>query len=313
VLSVILFFLVVVAGLLVFADVSKVGAILNQFTWTLLPLILTLTLLDDLLRFMRWSYFLKRIEVSLSLKDSASVFFSGLAMTITPGKIGETIKAYFVKQLTRVPMSKTLPVVVVERLTDLIAVALLAAIGAVYFQYGIMATAVVLLVIFAFVLVVQRRTLSLWIIDKLTSLPLVRRYRESIQYFYKGSYELLKIHRLTFAIAISMVAWGSECLGLYIVYYGLGHPQSFLLSSFVFSFSSVAGALSTLPGGLGVAEASMTGIMAASGMERSMAVSAMLLIRFCTLWFGFLVGFVVLMVNQRRFRLAELGGESCRE
>jgi len=310
---VILFFLVVVAGLLVFADVSKVGAILDQFNWALLPFILTLTLLDYLLRFMRWSYFLKLREASLSLKDSASIFFSGLAMAITPGKIGETIKAYLVKQLTGVPMSKTLPVVVVERLTDLIAVTLLAAIGAIYFQYGIMAMTLILLVIFAFVLVVQWRNLSLWIIDKMTALPLVRRYRESIEHFYKGSCDLLRIHRLTFAIAISMVAWGSECLGLYIVYYGLGYPQSFLLSSFVFSFSSIAGAISMLPGGLGVTEASMTKIMAAAGIERSVAVSAILLIRFCTLWFGFLVGFIVLMVNQRRFKLAELGGEPCRE
>jgi len=262
---------------------------------------------------MKWSYFLKRIEISLSLKDSASIFFGGLAMAITPGKIGETIKAYFVKQRTGVPMSKTLPVVVMERLTDLIAVVILAAIGAVYFQYGILVTAIMSLLIFSFILVVQRESLSVWIIDKMASFPLVRRYNESIQHFYKGSYELLKIRRLAFAIAISMVAWGSECLGLYIVYYGLGHSQSFLLSSFVFSFSSVAGAISTLPGGLGVAEASMTGIMAAIGIERSVAVSAMLLIRFCTLWFGFLVGFIVLMVNWKKFNLSQSRGGPCQE
>jgi uncharacterized protein (TIRG00374 family) len=312
-IAILVFFLLLIAGFLLIADISKVGEVLSGFKWALLPVILFLTLLDDALRFVKWHYFLRRVRVKLSTRESALIFFSGLAMTLTPGKAGEAIKSYLVKRRAGVDVSRTLPVVVVERLTDLIAVTLLAAIGTIYFRRGIMATAVMLLLICTFVLVVQRKNFAMWIIDKLGRLPFVRRYKKSIQEFYESSCELLKAYRLAFAIAISMVAWGSECLGLYIVYHGLGHPQSFLLSSFVFSFSSVAGAISTLPGGLGVAEASMTGIMAAAGIEWSIAVSAMLLMRFCTLWFGFFVGFVVLMVTWKRFNLSQPRSGPCRE
>jgi uncharacterized protein (TIRG00374 family) len=301
------------AGILFTTDISRVGSLLSSFRWSFLPLILCLTILDDVLRFFKWHYFLRKVGVKISNGESAGIFFSGLAMTLTPGKAGEVIKSYLVKRRAGVDVSRTLPVVVVERLTDLIAVTLLAAVGTIYFRHGIMAMAVMLLLICTFVLVVQRKNLAVWIIDMLGGLPFVHRYKKSIQQFYESSCELLKAHRLAFAIAISMVAWGSECLGLYIVYHGLGYPQSFLLSSFVFSFSSVTGAISTLPGGLGVAEASMTGIMAAAGIERGVAVSAMLLIRFCTLWFGFFVGFVVLMVTWKRFNLSQPRSGPCRE
>lgn len=312
-IAVTIFFLFLLAALLFYADVSKVGERLASFNWPLLPVILTLTLLDDVLRFVKWDRFLKIIEVDLSRKESASIFFSGLAMAITPGKLGEALKAYLVRRRTGQAMSKTLPVVVIERLTDLIAVAILASVGAAYFQYGISALVVVALLVLSFILIVQRRKVCLWLIDKIVVLPFTKKFSTTVRLFYESAFQLLKLRQLAWAIAISIVAWGSECLALYLIYIGLGHAQSLLLSSFVFSFSSIIGGISMLPGGLGIAEVSMTGIMAVVGMERSIAVSAMLLIRFCTLWFGVLVGLVVLTCNRKKFELSKFEGASCQE
>jgi uncharacterized protein (TIRG00374 family) len=72
---------------------------------------------------------------------------------------------------------------------------------------------------------------------------------------------------------------------------------------FVFSFSSIAGALSMLPGGLGVTEASMTGLMIGLGIDKSNAIAATLLGRFTTLWFGVIIGITVLLVNQKRWKI----------
>lgn len=305
--------LLVIAGVLLFADVQEVGGILTRFNWRFLPLVLALTLLDDVLRFVKWNYFLRTIEIELSVKDSARVFFSGLAMAITPGKVGEVLKSYLLKQRTGAPMSRTLPVVVMERLTDLIAVTILAAVGAIVFRYGVTVVVAVGVLLFFLIAVVQSRKVSLRIIGLINTVPFMTRYSSAIRSFYMSSYDLLRLHRLLLAIGISVVAWGSECLGLYVIYLGLGDAQSFLFSSFVFSFSSIAGAVSALPGGLGVTEASMTAIMVGFGMKRGIAASAMLLIRFCTLWFGFFTGTIVLIWNRKAFQLGKSTGVPCRE
>ena len=45
-------------------------------------------------RFIKWEYYLSLIGVKgLPWRDSALIFFSGLGMVITPGKVGEWIKS----------------------------------------------------------------------------------------------------------------------------------------------------------------------------------------------------------------------------
>ncbi|MFW6013165.1 MAG: lysylphosphatidylglycerol synthase domain-containing protein, partial [Candidatus Bipolaricaulota bacterium] len=96
----------------------------------------------------------------------------------------------------------------------------------------------------------------------------------------------------------------------YLVFQGLGIPQGFLLSIFIFSFSSVMGAVSFLPGGVGVAEGSMTGIMIAlAGLQKHFAVTATVLIRLSTLWLGIFVGLLVLSINRDKFTIASFDEE----
>ncbi|MFW6104699.1 MAG: lysylphosphatidylglycerol synthase transmembrane domain-containing protein [Candidatus Bipolaricaulota bacterium] len=298
----------VFVGLVLYGDVSRIGPKLARFNWFLLPVILSLTLLDDLLRFVKWDYFLKVLGVNLPWKDSAAVFFGGLAMAITPGKVGELFKSYLVKNLTGEVMSKTTPVVIVERFTDLLAVTLLASVGVAYFQYGIIALVVVAVFSLGLILVIQNRSLSSWLLDKLEYLPLIGNYANSVRNFYESSYRLLRLPRLVIAVSVSIFSWGSECVAMYLIFSGLGVEQSFLLSTFIFTFSSVMGAVSMLPGGLGVAEGSMTGIMVAvAGLSNSFAVAATLLIRLSTLWFAVIIGLITLLVNRERLGLSSFG------
>ena len=71
----------------------------------------------------------------------------------------------------------------------------------------------------------------------------------------------------------------------------------------VFSVGSLVGALSLLPGGLGVAETSMTALIRALGdVSRAAAVAATVLIRLATLWFAVALGLIGLAVEERLAR-----------
>ena len=89
----VLFGVVVYAGVTFFVDYDKVGSSLADFNWALLPLILVLTTMNYLFRFMKWEYYLRSIGVTgLTRVTSFLVFLSGLGMVITPGMGGGWVK-----------------------------------------------------------------------------------------------------------------------------------------------------------------------------------------------------------------------------
>ncbi|MBV9121362.1 MAG: flippase-like domain-containing protein, partial [Chloroflexi bacterium] len=118
------------------ADISKVGSALLHFRWLLLPAILGLTLCNYGIRFLKWHYYMHLLDVPVSWRASLRIFVSGLAMVVTPGKVGEFFKAYLVKEEAGTPMARTMPTVVCERLTDGVAMLGLASAGLILFGYG---------------------------------------------------------------------------------------------------------------------------------------------------------------------------------
>src|SRR5690242_19654979 len=92
--------IVVFAGLFAYGDFRKVASEARAFRWELIPLILFVTLGNYLLRFLKWQYYLRQIEVpGLSWLDSFLIYNSGLGMTVTPGKVGEWLKSHLLKEV----------------------------------------------------------------------------------------------------------------------------------------------------------------------------------------------------------------------
>jgi glycosyltransferase 2 family protein len=68
-----------------------------------------------------------------------------------------------------------------------------------------------------------------------------------------------------------------------------------LIAVFIFSISTVVGALIATPGGLGGTEGALVALTAQLlGLARTPASAAALLIRFATLWFGVILGLICL-------------------
>jgi uncharacterized membrane protein YbhN (UPF0104 family) len=93
--------------------------------------VLGLTLLNYLIRFGKWHYYLGRLGHHPRPTDSALVFLSGLSMAATPGKLGELVKAKLLASRSGVPAADTASVVIAERLTDVLALVLISAGGVV--------------------------------------------------------------------------------------------------------------------------------------------------------------------------------------
>ena len=299
---------VVVSLLALLSDVRQLGSALRRFDWWLTLPVLALTLGNYALRFAKWEVYLRRIGVPrLGLGTSAAIFLAGFSMSLTPGKVGEVVKGLLIRRVAGTPVSRTTAVIAAERITDGLAMLALAALGLTQFSYGRPILAVAVLGGVVAVALLQRPHLLLALLTRFEAVPLVGRISDHARHFLDASNVLYRPGLLLGAILTGIISWGLECVALFLVMIGLGLDPSWhllLVATFVLSVSSVFGALSMLPGGLGVAEASVAAMLLLliddPTMTSGVAAAATLLIRFATLWFGVLIGFVALAFVQRR-------------
>jgi len=291
---------VVTTAIALYADLPQMIRALARFRWEFLPVILALTLFNYICRFFKWQYYLKRLKIAVPWVKSFLIFISGLSMAITPGKVGELLKSYLLKRSTGAPISYTSPVIMAERLSDGIAMLLLAATGLVLYRFGWDLLLVLLIVGLTGIMVIQNRRLSLAILSYGERLPLVARIAHLIRAFYESAYTLLQWRPLLFAVTIGVISWSGECIALFFVFTGLGiapTPDLLIQSTFILSVSSLIGSASGLPGGLGTADGSMLGLTRLLvTTSATLGGAATLLIRLCTLWFGLGLGVVALLI-----------------
>lgn len=289
-----IFAFVVMLFIALYADVPNMLAAFAGFHWIYLPVILGLTLVNYAGRFVKWSYYLKRLRIVVRPSISLLIFLSGLSMAITPGKIGELLKSYMLRQYTDAPISHSSPIIVAERLSDGLAMLALASSGLLLYRFGLQLMLPLLVVGLVGVLVIQNRTLSLRLLRICERLPFLGRFALHFQAFYESAYALLQWRPLLLAVGIGIVSWSGECLAFYFVFRGLGIAASMdlaLKSTFILAVSSLVGSASGLPGGLGSADGSVLGLTRLLVTPSSaLGGAATLLIRFCTLWFGLLIG-----------------------
>jgi len=279
---------VVALGLGLYADFGRLGEELASFRWELFPLALALTALNYLLRFWRWQRYLARLEIEVPTGRSFAIFVAGLSGTITPAKLGEVLKCALLKRSFGVPVRRSVPIVLAERVTDASGVVVLAvAAGAGANRWPLLVLALAGVV--AIVLVVRS--------------PLLERFSR-LGEAPEAARALLETRLLLGMTALSAVSWFFECLAAYVCVRGLRLDLSLVDTVVVFSLGSLAGALSFLPGGLGVAEGSMTGLIQVLGdVPKAAAVAATVLIRLATLWFAVALGLVGLAVEEWQYRL----------
>lgn len=299
-----LFGALVFVGLSAYADFNAVIDGLGRFKWGYLPIVLGLVSVNYGLRFLKWQFYLKTIGVEgFPVRDSALVYFAGLGMVVTPGKVGEWLKCYLLREMHGTPFSRSAPIVIAERLTDSLGLVILGAAGLIVFGDAWPAFVVVVLGAIALVVLARHRPLAFWLIGRLERVPVLSRFAKHAEEFYTSSYALLSPGVLGSMTLLSVVSWGFEVVAFYVTLLGLGvdgGADLLLKASFIMPAATLASALLLTPGGLGVAEGGITGLsQVLLKLTRPDAAVGALVIRFCTLWFGVIVGLVALVFVSR--------------
>jgi uncharacterized protein (TIRG00374 family) len=297
----------VVVGLMAYGDFADILGSLGEFRWELLPALCALSLGNYIIRFFKWHFYLGQIGLrDIPKWDSFLAFFSGLAMVITPGKVGEWLKSYLIQEMDGVPFIRTAPILLAERFTDAVALLLLAAAGLIIFGQAWQIFLIVAVCSVIAIIVTRHRPTMRAILHAAERVPILARFATQVEEFYESTYTLFAPRSLIFTTVLSFISWAGEVVAFYLVLVGLGQEHSWMLlvqASFILPIATLAGAVVLVaPGGLGVAEGGITGLLQVivEGMTKSVAALATLIIRFSTLWFGVIVGLITLAVVSRR-------------
>jgi glycosyltransferase 2 family protein len=292
----------VIAGLSIASDLGELGDRLGGFGWAAFAAALALAAFNYAVRFARWQLYLRGQGLAVATGTSALVFLSGFALSITPGKVGELIKSYLLRHTDGVPVATSAPLVIAERVTDLIGLLLLGLAGVL--AYGV-ATGMVLA---GFAAVALGLVALAWpalghrVIDLVTRPRRLARLGDRLRELHRNLAGLLRPWPLGWATALAVVAWLAECIGFALIvaaFPGTAVPLGLAIS--IYAITTVAGALSFLPGGLLVTEAAMIAMLVQSsgGVDQPTATAATILTRLATLWFAVALGVIALAVLRR--------------
>ncbi len=260
---------------------------------------LGLSLINYGLRLARWRSYLAALGHPLPGGANAAIYFSGFAFTTTPGKAGELLRGVFLAE-HGMPMLRSAAAFLSERLSDLLAVVLIALPGLAVLPFG-------LPVVIVGVMAVVGVAVTLGLGDRLVGLahrptegsagPL----RKTARHVALLLFEARRCHTLRLSMSstvLSLAAWSAEAFAFWFVLHRLGLDIGLWFAMSVYALAMLAGALSFLPGGLGGSEAVMAALLVWKGVPAPQAAAATIVIRLATLWFAVALGLIAVTAGK---------------
>lgn len=292
-----------IAGILLYALLSAYSdlhAVLDQlerFTLWTLWVALGLVLTSYFIRIVRWQLLLRHVGHPVSARVGALAFLAGFALSITPGKVGEVVKAYYLREGAHVPYRDSLAAVVAERFLDGGSIVLfLAASGAAGYGTNPWIGVALFALVAAFLYALRHPEVIPWFLGKVERVGFARHIVPHLRLHHERLRLLLGGRVLATVGILGILAWAIEPLALAVLARGFHVSLPLTTCYFLFSAATLAGVLTLLPGGLGVTEGSLVALLTLQGVPLSVATPLVLTFRLCTLWFGVAVGSVSILV-----------------
>ena len=298
---------------LLFVFLSGTEAVLDAMTGidlSYIPPILAVAFIAYLIRGFRWNYYLKKMGLKVGQGEGLLLYFSGLSMLVTPMMISGAIKVGLVKARHGEPISSSFPVVIVERLTDLVGLMVIIVFCGVMLSMSgsdIQFTGVTIFVALFLICVIsilRSQRICLKFIKWVGRIS--QRAEEVLENAYSTMYTLLTPRLVASASGIALVSWIVQGFVLHLIFQGMGIELGILETMFIYAFPTVLGIISQLPGGIGAEEGGMMALMLVSGIDAGLAAASIILFRVLTLWFGLVMGIIALKYYTSKYLSEEM-------
>ena len=286
------------ATFLIASDINTIADKISSFKIEFLPIIIILVTCSWFVLFTRWHLLLMNSKIFIPKKNSFIIYLSGIALTIIPGKVGELVKSQLLKTKFGIPRSKTVPIVILEQFYTLIGLIVISFFGIWYFELGTYVigffTAVL---VFSFILISSKRIFNKLMVI-LEKRKITSKFVEPLSLSYDTIRKSIRGPIVFYATALTSIFWLLEAVTVYFVLLSFGVDDiEFLMVIPTYATSIMLGFLSFLPMGLGVVEGSLASFFSLQGIEVSLSLTLVIIIRVFTRWYGVAVGFVALRLS----------------
>ena len=262
--------------------------------------LLALSLVNYGFRGLRWHLFTRRLGLPTTLGQDMRHFLGGFAMVVTPGRVGELVRMRWLRRETGWAFERTAPLALVDRASDLAAMALILGLSVSLAATGVTgAVPVTILALMAAYVVTRPRllagcvTLAHRLIGRLPRLfGRIRSAARSLDRF-SG------MGAMAPALGLGITGWLAEGYAFHLLLGWMGAEIGLMKAIAIFVFATLAGGLTGAPGGVGGAEAAMIALLALDGVPMEVSVPATAIIRVTTLWFALAVGMAVFPFAER--------------
>jgi uncharacterized protein (TIRG00374 family) len=288
-------------------DLAQLSLTAVAKSWEVILLALILSLLNYLLRIIRWRFYLSCLGHVLDFRFTAMTYSAGFAYTLSPGKVGEMVRARYYLPLG-VPLTDVAAAFFAERVLDLLAMTALASLvftASHRYEGAFLAAAGVVVAALAVFTLMPWAAIARGFRPTDHHASRIRSVLADLTGALTSTQTLLRPGVLIWGFIVGLIAWGFEGAGLGLL--STMYPRaglSLTTAIGIYAIAVLIGGLSFLPGGLGSTEAVMTALLSANGLNVSEALLVTLACRLVTLWFAVAVGWVAVYALRPKQTLA---------
>ena len=299
IISVVIITIIIYAVFLFISDLDKISDKIFNFKIEFLPIIIGLVVFSWIISYSRWNILLKNQNIHIPHSLNFQIFLIGGALGITPGKIGELFKSQILKEKFNIPRTKTAPLFIVEKFLDLVSAMIVTLIGIWFIpEIGYLAIVGLMISVLLFKILTSKKFFN-QTLNFLNKIKFLKKYLEPLSSSHEILSKTLYSKKMFLLLILSFFYWIIIGCAAFFVIEGFGFSIGSILNIIsTYSSSLVIGALSFIPGGIGIAEGSLIGLLTFQGIDISEAIVIVVVIRIFTLWFSTITGFIALKTSR---------------
>ena len=286
-------------------DPKDILLIKENFSQILLGLLLIS--FGYLFRYLRWRYLLGYLGLDVPLIKDFLIWMGSFAFTATPGKTGESIRSFILKDKFNIKYKESLFVMIYERFNDFLAVILICSFNIKIFRkldfqyfYFLKICFFICIAILAIFFLLKRIIFLRRIFNTFKGRYSVIFHKFGNLIINLKTSPLLSFKVMFISTILGTSSWILEGVSFFLILKSFNAKINFNESAFIHLSSGLIGALSLLPGGIGSSELSSISLLTIFGIPFSTASSATIIIRIMTLWYATFCGLLCLIILQRR-------------
>ena len=289
------------------SDLQLILSILKKINYNMLPIII-LSLSTMILAGIRYHILLRGLDIDCNISKSISISLIGQSMLATPGKLGNFIKCVILKREINTPFSVSLPSVIAEQMLEILSIAVILMFFSIWIN--VIEAKIILTILIGIITIsslgLYNDTIFFKIYNILYKIKYLRNILEKGKESRKGLKKLFSFQILIKTVPLSLTSKLIQVLMIFLIFEMFNVDLGFVLAGIIYNTSLVIGVLSFIPGGLIITDGSMISLIIKNGINISVATVAVIVIRFFTLWFSVVIGFISLkLLNSKKSILTD--------